>query len=86
MTQEERYAGCRNCGRMQPQSLLNKEGRCRTCGDSQTTPAAADPSEVGPHGAQESEATEEQPPAGDGFPPASGTGDQPPPEQTQPPA
>ena len=53
MPTEERHAGCRNCGRMQPQSSLNKEGRCPTCGTSDTPDTTRDPSEVGPHGAQE---------------------------------
>jgi hypothetical protein len=66
MPNAERYAGCRNCGRMQPQSLLNKEGRCQTCGPSDTPERAADPSEVGPHGGQE------EPPQGEGEGASSG--------------
>ena len=50
MSPEERYRSCRNCGRVQPESLLNREGRCPTCGDSETPARAPDPSETGPHG------------------------------------
>ncbi len=46
----ERYGECVNCRRIRPESLLNKEGRCETCGTRETEPAAADPKQVGPHG------------------------------------
>jgi hypothetical protein len=78
MPTDERYVECRNCRRMQPPSLINKEGRCQTCGPSETPVTAADPSEVGPHGEQEAEGTEGQPPAGEGFPAPAAVGDQPP--------
>ena len=50
MASDETYRSCRNCGRNQPESLLNKEGRCPTCGPSDTPERAPDPSETGPHG------------------------------------
>jgi ribosomal protein L37E len=46
MAKEDTARACRNCGRMQPESLLNKEGRCQTCGPSDTPVRAADPSET----------------------------------------
>lgn len=59
MPKEESYRACRNCGRNQPESLLNKEGRCPTCGPSDTPERAADPSDVGPHGKPKEEAEQE---------------------------
>lgn len=59
MGEEERTAACRNCGRNQPLSALNKEGRCETCGSSETVSDAPDPSEVGPHGLASKKADEE---------------------------
>jgi predicted ATP-dependent serine protease len=59
MVKDDPARACRNCGRMQPQSLLNKEGRCETCGTSDTPERAADPSEVGPHGAPKGRAAKE---------------------------
>lgn len=49
-TKEDNARACRNCGRMQPESLLNKEGRCQTCGPSAGGERARDPSESGPYG------------------------------------
>ncbi len=87
MPNDDPARACRNCGRMQPESLLNKEGRCQTCGTSDTTPAAADPSEVGPHGEQETDdAKEEEPTSGATFPVASDTAPQESAPAAEPPA
>ncbi len=60
MATEERARSCRNCGRNQPESLLNKEGRCQTCGPSDTPDTTRDPKEHGTHGEPKRRATKEK--------------------------
>lgn len=62
MANEERYRECRNCGRNQPESKLNREGRCETCGPSDTperAPESNEPAEAKGKSKKGSEETEE---------------------------
>ena len=72
MPKEDNARACRNCGRMQPESLLNKEGRCQTCGPSGGGERARDPSESGPYGKPEAKGTKRTDDAGDAGDKANG--------------